>query len=206
MKSYPSIPASTGQAFREFQAYVFDKLDGSNLRFEWSRKKGWYKYGTRTRLFDDTDPVFGDAVDLFQKTLAQPLHDIAKGERWDAVVVFCEYWGDKSFAGLHEPNDPKRLTLFDVAPYKQGMMGPKEFLKLFGDLDIPAFLGQLNWTRDFVSRVRSGEVEGITLEGVVGKAKSKKHDMVTAKAKTQKWIDMVKANFTEEEANKLLNS
>lgn len=206
MKTYPSIPASRGQSFREFQAYVFDKLDGSNLRFEWSRKKGWHKYGTRTRLFDDTDPVFGDAVALFQSTLAQPLHDRAKSERWDSVIVFCEYWGEKSFAGLHDPSDPKRLTLFDVAPYKQGIIGPKEFLKLFGELDIPSFLGQINWTREFVDRVYRREIDGITLEGVVGKAKSKRHDLVMAKAKTKEWVDMVKAKFAPEEADKIINS
>lgn len=67
MKTYPSIPRSTGQSFQEYDAYVFDKLDGSNLRFEWSRKKGWVKYGTRRRLFDTTDPVFGEAITLFHE-------------------------------------------------------------------------------------------------------------------------------------------
>jgi hypothetical protein len=56
----PSIP----REFSEFEAYVFDKLDGSNLRFEWKRKGGWYKYGTRHRLFDATDPGFGSAIEL----------------------------------------------------------------------------------------------------------------------------------------------
>lgn len=59
MKQYPSINSSNGQSFKEFVADVFDKLDGSNLRFEWSKKQGWYKFGTRHRLFDNTDPVFG---------------------------------------------------------------------------------------------------------------------------------------------------
>ncbi len=44
MKEYPTIPQSIGTAFRELpNVYVFDKLDGSNLRFEWSKKKSWYK-------------------------------------------------------------------------------------------------------------------------------------------------------------------
>jgi hypothetical protein len=32
VKDYPSIPRSTGQSFREFEADIFDQLDGSNLR------------------------------------------------------------------------------------------------------------------------------------------------------------------------------
>ncbi len=40
MKSYPSILGSTGQNFTEFDSFVFDKADGSNLRFEFSKKQG----------------------------------------------------------------------------------------------------------------------------------------------------------------------
>ena len=41
MKEYPAIAQSIGTAVRELpNAYVFDKLDGSNLRFEWNKKKG----------------------------------------------------------------------------------------------------------------------------------------------------------------------
>ena len=45
MKTYPSIARSSGQSFREFDAHVFEKIDGSNLRFEWSEKRGWHKSG-----------------------------------------------------------------------------------------------------------------------------------------------------------------
>lgn len=206
MYEYPSIPASTGQSFRAFQAYVFDKLDGSNLRFQYSKKKGWYKSGTRTRLFDETDPVFGNAISLFHNSLAQPLSDILKKERCDTAVVFCEYWGANSFAGLHDPNDDMTLTLFDVVIEKQGIVDPKRFLKLFGHLNIPTFLGQFNWTRDFVNKVWNNEIEGITLEGVVGKSNSKREGAIMAKAKTKQWVDLVKSRFSETEASKIINS
>ena len=73
MKSYPSVASSRGSQFRAFKAHVFDKIDGSNLRFEWSPKRGWYKFGTRKRLFDETDEVFGPAVRLWKETFAEPL-------------------------------------------------------------------------------------------------------------------------------------
>jgi len=205
MKLYPSISRSTGQSFREFDAYVFDKVDGSNLRFEWSRKRGWYKYGTRERLFDQTDEVFGEAIPLFQKILAEPLDKVARKERWDALTVFAEFWGLGSFAGLHVPGEPKNLTLFDANPYKKGILGPKQFLDLFGDLGIPKFLGRQRWTRGFVERVRLGQVEGITFEGVVGKG-GEGHDLVMAKAKTQAWLDRVVEKFGIEQGTKIINS
>lgn len=196
MKSYPSIPRSTGQDLQEFDAYVFDKLDGSNLRWEWARKSGWYKQGTRTRLFDATDTSFGSAFPIFAERLAEPLERVARAQRWDRMIVFTEFWGPQSFAGLHEPNDPKRLTLFDVNPYKKGFLGPRDFLKLFDGLDIPAFLGVHRWTRGFVEQVRRNELPGITEEGVVGKA-GEGHKLVMAKAKTQVWIDKVFARYGE---------
>lgn len=213
MKTYPSIPSSWRTSFQEFDAHVFDKLDGSNLRFQWNRKlskKGlehaWHKQGTRKRLFDETDPIFGPAIALFHDTLAGPIHDISKRQRWESVTVFAEFWGEKSFAGWHDPQDPKRLTVFDVYPYKVGQMDPKEFLKLFGDLDIPRYLGKHKWTRGFVQDVRDGKIEGITREGVIGKSKKSRAGIIMSKAKTQEWIDLVRASKGVAEAERILNS
>jgi hypothetical protein len=194
MKSYPSILSSNGNNFTEFKAYVFNKIDGSNLRFEWSKKAGWYKFGTRNRLFDASDEVFGCAIPLFQESLSEPLEKIAKDRRWDSLIVYAEFWGDNSFAGVHYPEDEKRLTLFDVAANKQGIMGPKDFLNTFEHLTIPKFFGILNWTRQFVADVRAGQVEGISFEGVVGKS-GERHKLIMRKAKTQAWVDAVLARY-----------
>lgn len=215
MKEYPSIQSSVGQRFREIpHAYVFDKLDGSNLRFEWNRKRGWYKFGTRSRLFDATDPDFGSAIGIFQRTLAEPLTKIVKDERFDQVVVFCEFWGVKSFAGKHEMFDPKFLTLFDIAAHKRGLLGPKEFLRLtksFTPPQVPFCFGQHNWTRQFVQKIREWNPMipdmAITREGVVGKAgDGKTHNLVMAKAKTQAWVDAVLAQYGEVEGKKIVES
>lgn len=206
MKPYPSIQSSNGQKFREFEAHVFDKIDGSNLRFEWTRKAGWTKFGTRTRLFDHTDPDFGIAISLFFASWQEQLTKVARDERWNHLIVFMEFWGDKSFAGKHDPADGKRLTLFDVCPDKKGIMGPKEFLDLFETFPIPRFFGVRKWTRGFVERVRNGEApSGMTFEGVVGKGGSG-HKLVMAKAKTQAWVDKVLAQYGETEGKKLVES
>ena len=182
-------------------------FDGSNMRFEWNRKQGWYKAGRRHGLLDDSNPALLKAPEVFDAKLAEPLAKIAKEERWDSVIVYAELWGPKSLAGLHDPNDDMRLTLFDVAPYKQGILGPKEFRKLFEDVvETPKFLGIVNWTRGFVEQVYRGEIEGITFEGVVGKAKEDKHHLFMAKAKTKAWVDAIRARYTDTEAEKIINS
>ena len=188
MKTYPSIVRGCIQHFR---AHIFDKVDGSNLRFEFSKKRGWYKYGTRNHLFDQTDPIFGQAIEVFHNNgLAQGIADIAKAQRWDKVVAFAEFYGPHSFAGVHQADDPKSLTLFDVSPLRKGILPPVEFLKLFGHLDIAKFLGTVDWNHDYVARVKRNEVEGVTFEGVVAKGTINK-ELIMEKAKTQIWIDKV---------------
>ena len=113
----------------------------ANLRFEWSRKRGWYKYGTRRRLFDHTDPDFGISIALFMNTYAEDLEKIFKDHKKfrgiDKVMVFTEFFGKESFAGLHKSDDPTReVMLFDVNIHKFGFLGPRDFLKIFGDLKI----------------------------------------------------------------------
>lgn len=206
MKDYPTIPRATGMSFAEFDAHVFDKLDGSCLRFEWTRKAGWSKAGTRTRLVDMSDPVFGPAIPLFAATLAAPLARVAQAQRWERLVVFAEFWGPGSFAGVHVPGDAMRLTLFDAAPYKQGLLAPNDFRKLFEDqVPTPAYLGRVRWTRGFVERVRAGAVDGITFEGVVGKAPGRQ-GLLMAKAKTQAWLDKVAALYAPDLAKRIIES
>lgn len=190
MKYYPTI-----DKFRKgrVRLHTFDKLDGSNLRFEWSKKRGWYKFGTRARLFDETDPDFGPAIPLFMEKLSEPLGRICTDQRWQDAVVFAEFWGEKSFAGTHIKDDPKFLTVFDATIYKQGFLPPNKFLKLFGEYG-PNYLGDINWTPGFVEDVQENRVEGITFEGVVGKTYIGKR-LTMYKAKTGRWADRVREVF-----------
>lgn len=207
MKQYPSILNSSGKNFREFTAYVFDKIDGSNLRFEWSKKRGWYKFGTRNRLFDRTDEVFGCAVDLFLNTLAPEVeHALRKHKNLQSIVVFAEFAGENSFAGQHTANDEKKLYLFDAAINKKGLMGPKEFLDTFSNVtNRVLYIGTNKWNRTFIEDVKSGAIKGVTFEGVVGKF-GEGHKLIMAKAKTQKWIDKVRALYHPNEAERIINS
>ena len=204
MKKYPSILGNKNKDVT-FEAYIFDKLDGSNLRFEWDSKKGWHKFGTRNRMFDETDPIFGKAIPLFLEQLADPVAQVANRQNWKGLTVFAEFWGDRSFAGEHHEDDEKRLTLFDANPYKKGILGPEQFLDLFGTLAIPKFLGKREWSPEFVQAVRNGMVDGVTFEGVVGKA-GEGHKLMMRKAKTQAWVDKVLEKYGATEGEKIINS
>jgi len=206
VKQYPSIPNSGGQSFEGLgTVHVFDKLDGSNLRAEWSKKRGWYKFGSRTQLIDENSTQFPGGVPLLTEQGEAVLSCFRR--RPQKLVIFGEYYGPNSFAGVHVDSDPKRLTVFDVCVDNRGWMDPKDFVKLFeGSVDIPRHLGSMNWTRGLVQRVREGEFdEELTFEGIVAKTLQGPR-LRMGKAKTQRWVDKVKALYDPEVAEKLLES
>jgi hypothetical protein len=169
MKQYPEIMGSAKAPLGK-PCIAFYKYDGSNLRWEWSPKRGWYKFGTRTRMFDKTDLVFGPAIPIFLDTMGDEIvrrsREIERGVK--SVIVFTEFFGPNTFAGMHEQNDPMKLRLFDVNLYKRGIMRPRDFVRNFGDLPYAAevvYEGNLN--TQFIQDVRAGKYP--VWEGVVAK-------------------------------------
>lgn len=217
MREYPHILASTGQKFKEMKdAYVFDKLDGSLIRVEWSKKAGWYKFGSKTQLLDKSNLILGPAIDLFMNKYSESLTKLATDNKWQSLFAFCETFGLDSFAGTH-PNGINNIVLFDLAADKKGIIGPKRFLKLTEGIETPKFFGVYNWTREFVTLIKccyktpgynsNLEISGLiepTFEGVVGKS-GDGHKLTMAKAKTQQWIDKVR-NVFKDKADAVLNS
>lgn len=193
VKTYPSISYATDS---HLPIIAFDKLDGSNIRAEWTSKKGWHKFGTRHRLLDESDPIFGKVPSLLRNGMAEDLSRALRGAGYDRAMCFFELWGEKSFAGMHDLNDPTlKLTLFDVAPFNQGILTPERFLELFGHLDTARVLYQGECTPEFIESVRAGTLEGMTFEGVVCKsANDKKTKMpIMFKQKSRAWLDKLHA-------------
>lgn len=189
MKEYPSIAR---QIDRGLDIYAFDKLDGSNIRVEWSRKAGFYKYGSRTCLMDAKHPELGQAVGLIESKYAQPLADIFRKERWDHVVAFFEFFGQSSFAGQHKQDEPHDVVLIDLAENKKGIMPPNLFVKTFGHLHIPAVLYTGRAGVQFEQSVRDGTLPGMTFEGVVCKGVRKARHLTMFKIKNQAWINRLR--------------
>jgi len=131
MKEYTSIRR---EIVKSGAIYAFDKLDGSQLRVEWNRKRKFYKFGTRTQLIGLDDKIWGEGVRLMVTKYEKDLHDVFVKERYESAVCFFEFWGKNSFAGRHQVEDHD-VTLFDIAPYKKGILPPKQFLDLTKGID-----------------------------------------------------------------------
>ena len=195
MKTYPSI----SREIVNHPIYAFDKLDGNNIRAEWSRKKGFYKFGTRKRLLDPNEEVFGVAHKLIME-MSYDLSIIFREQRWDKVVAFFELHGPNSFAGLHDENDKLATTLIDVNVNKKGILEPKDFLKTFKNIDHAKLLYHGNPNKQLTQSVNSGELEGMTFEGVVCKGKHVSPGLpLMFKIKNDAWIKKLKETCGDDE-------
>lgn len=194
MKDYPSILGSTNCPNKPCVA--FDKPDGSNLRWEWGRKKGFWKHGTRTRLFDASDSIFGQAIDIFSQKFSKDLEKIFLKEfsKYSKIIPFTEYLGPNSFAGVHVPGDKTDLILIDLWLDRYGLIGPKNFIKYFGHLDIPRIIYTGNLTKEFIDNVRKGCYN--VFEGVVCKGGSGK-DHWMRKIKTDAYREALKQRYSD---------
>jgi RNA ligase len=191
LKSYPEIQHGIRRGVR---IYAFDKLDGSNVRVEWTRKRGFTKFGKRNGLIDDSNEFLPEAPKLIQEKYEDDLCRIFKAQRWEQATAYFEFFGENSFAGNHE-HELHDVVLFDVTVFKKGFLEPNRFLRLFGDLDIPALLYQGNFTSDIERQVREGTLPGMTFEGVVCKGSwdKKKGRPLMFKYKSEKWINQLRA-------------
>jgi hypothetical protein len=200
MKQYSSIGHEhvSGKSY-----YVYDKLDGSNMRVEWTKKKGFVKFGSRTQLVDaNTGPLGAFSIPLMQAQ--EELISGALGPlQVQEATCFFEFFGPQSFAGVHQweqDRDKFKVVLFDVTLFKKGFMMPKEFQKTFeGIVPLPNLLHIGNVTEDLVRQIKDGTLEGITEEGVVCKSSPLKNGYppYCFKIKTEKWINRVKALYTD---------
>ena len=157
---------------------AFEKLDGSNIRVKYTSKKGFHLFGSRHQLFDKSHPHLAGAIDSFNESYSEPLARIFKDSKLFSkpkeIIVFGEYYGIKSFAGVHDPEDKtKRFVMFDVLlVYKDHVefLLPQYFTEYFlSKVAIPniVFDGKLN--DEFIQDVRDNNLSDPLIEGVICK-------------------------------------
>lgn len=205
MLHYPKIPDARGCPGGKCLA--FDKIDGTNLHFAWDREFGWHAFGTRRdefpllplgiAEFHRAHPGLEEADRLFLALLAQPIEEVFRMHphfaQATACVAFAEYAGPNSFAGQHQPEDEKQLTLFDVLIQEQGLVGPFDFVERFGHLRVPRVVFRGRFTGKLTDDVRQGKYD--VAEGVVIKGGSGGEDLWMVKVKTLEYLDLLKARF-----------
>ena len=202
MLHYPKIPGSlscpTGRCI------AFEKVDGTNLHWDWERDFGWHSFGTRRDEFNLTDAgiaQFGqthahlkEAASVFLQTLAEGLEQVFRThpnyQKYDSFKVFTEFVGPNSFAGLHKTEDAKQLMLFDVWTERYGMIGPKAFVTDFGHLSIPRVVYEGRLTGKFIDDVRGGKYR--VEEGVVCKGGTGGEDVWMVKIKILAYMEKLK--------------
>lgn len=210
MKQYPTI---TNKIQGSGNFYIFEKLDGSNIRAEWHPRKGFWKFGSRHVLIDRSHEFLGEAVDLI-KAQEDMFSRYVGSRRWESVVAFFEFWGPNSFAGLHEKEE-HHCSLIDVSVHRRGLLRPKDFTDVFGIggmgktpnfMDVAALLDITHVTDGLVSAVRNSEFMEHQLsgqrifEGVVCKGTPRKpsHPPLMFKIKSNAWLDAVKERYKDD--------
>ena len=176
---------------------AFDKIDGSNLRFEYSQKRGFYKFGTRNMMIDKTNDPFGFAIDIFLNKYSENITKIFKGKNYRntlAFVCYAELICESSEFGQHDFKNGKfDLVLFDVEQYKTGLIAPRQFVKDFGDVGVPKIIYEGNLNREFVASVKGNEYglsEGVVCKGSI--PNRKENNLYYCKIKTNDWFDRLR--------------
>jgi len=189
LKTYPHIPHKIPSG----TYYFFAKLDGSNTRAEWTHKRGFDKFGKRNALLDSQTPFLEEAKGLILNKYGDELSRIFRRARYDKATAFFEFWGENSFAGVHE-DEPHTVTLFDIAPHKKGILPPRDYLDLVGDIDIAEMVYYGNVNQDIIRQVKEGNLPGQSFEGVVAKAKHPGKQLlpVMFKLKSNAWLDRLR--------------
>ena len=193
MQQYPSIAGSAKSPLGK-PCIAFYKYDGSNLRWEWSPKKGWNKFGTRRQMFDASTPLYNQAIPIFMDQLADEIvyrtKQITKNP--ERITAFTEFLGKSSFAGNHDYDEPKELKLFDIFLFKKGFVLPKQFVDVYGDMPQAAeviYEGNLNIK--FIRDVKTGKYP--VFEGVIAKG----NDFMV-KIKTNEYFVRLRHKFDDE--------
>lgn len=195
MKQYPTISPIVQ---RRISVNVYDKIDGSNIRVEWTKKRGFHKFGSRKQLLASDQGLISKAPGLLL-AYAEKLENYLIGHlHTDRAIVYFEFYGENSFAGSHETTDNHKLAVLDIEIYKKGFIHQDEYLYMAENHDIPTPLhwGKMIITPEFEKRVRNGEIG--SFEGVVCKAvnaKDKYGKPIMFKIKNQAWIDKVKEKY-----------
>lgn len=203
--AYPKIPGSA--AAPAGRCIAFEKYDGTNLHWVWDRELGWYAFGMRRNRFDfDAMGIaefnanhagFADAPAIFNRDFATQLDAIFRHHPDNSspeIAVFTEFFGPQSFAGLHKPEDPKQLILFDVQT-DAGIVGPEQFLADFAALPIARVFYRGKLTGKFADDVREGKYN--VAEGVVCKGGSG-GDLWMAKIITYAYLERLKQAFQDD--------
>lgn len=161
MTEYPTIQNSSKAP--QGHCVGFAKLDGSNFRVKWTQKQGFNLFGSRRELIDESHPFLGESVAIFKRDYLTELDKFFRKDKelrnQREIIMYGEFLGAKSFAGIHFPDDPKELIMFDalVGHKNHYFYSPLDFIDTFQSLvKIPPVLYMGNMNDKLIEDVRNG--------------------------------------------------
>ena len=220
MKQYHSIEY-WNKGVMGANVFAFDKLDGSNLRFEWTQKDskknnnyGFIKFGTRNQIIGPNDEQWGEGIHIFMEKYGPELDKIFRTNKQfrnsKKITSYAEFYGENSFAGWHDPKEKGKmqLTLFDVDVYQKGFMKPREFVKLFQKFGIPEIIFEGEYNKTLVENVKNNIYnlkEGVVVKGIRLTKRKNTENVWMVKIKTNEWLQKIKGIYGEDQLLKELN-
>jgi hypothetical protein len=205
MKHYHTIEKNIHEYLGQ-HVYGFDKIDGSNFCAEWNRKlskksaftNGFSKFGTRTEMIKNALNPFCEAIDIFEEKYSEVLDKIFCENKTfrgiDTITIYGEFFGPNSFAGKHNWSEEHDLIIFDMFLYKKDFLKPKDFIDIFGHLDIPKLVYKGLLEVQLIEKILSnyyGLKEGIVFKGV------NEGKVWMVKLKTIEWLTKVRSIYGE---------
>lgn len=207
---YPKIPDT--KDFLPKQCFVYEKYDGTNLHWVRGHNNGWQKwggFGTRRDRFELTKSGWKEfteahpGLDDLQKVWSKFHNDVSYtidhfsrncGGR--EIVIFTEYFGERSFAGQHHHPEPHKLKIIDIQVDGK-LIDPYVFDKHFVNKHIvwmPKLLYSGKYSGQLVEDIRAGKYtdgEGAVIKG------EHAGQIYMAKVKTDKYMRSLQMKFKD---------
>ena len=198
--------------------WAFNKLDGQNFGVKYNpRTKQFGPYCSRKRLVDESDDQFGECCKFFNNSgYKEELTRIVKANSGkkqvftgvEEIMFFFEWYGEHSFAGVHDPNDQMHLALIDVFMKKKGYIEPKDYYDLFVNntvIETPELIYKGILTNEFIKTIQCNfdgdkPTYPAVKEGVVCRRSTilKGQRMPKVKIKTKWWLDEMHSKYSED--------
>jgi hypothetical protein len=206
MESYNSIPKWGEDYFGKY-VFAFDKIDGSNFRAEWNRKlskksrftHGFGKFGTRQDRIKFIKDPYCEGIEIFKNKFSEKLDKIFLENKAfrniDNITVFGEFYGSKSFAGMHDWGEKHDVKIFDVFLDRKGILPPSDFIKIFEGLDTCKLVFAGIFSQSYLELIEKNILnlqEGVVCKGV------ENQEVFMFKIKTLKWLQKVRDLYGNE--------
>lgn len=196
---YPKIPTAPEYILKN--AIAFEKIDGTNIHWDWQEDK-FVSFGTRRdsflldgecKEFDSAHPELAN-ISYNSQYFLQQLEFLLTDSKIKTATIFTEYAGPNSFAGQHVEKENKSCTVID-AVFDQQLLWPEEFITTFKNLPIPKIIFKGKYTGQLELDVYNSKYdinEGVVVKGVI------KNKVYMHKIKTKAYLEKLKNKLPDE--------